>query len=159
MKGYLFDTNIWSHWFEQRPYIIEEINRLDPQSTIYLSSVVWGEAIFGAKANKKFSFDKYAEFIFSKKPIIMPIDESVAAEFGELKAKLFEKKSPTNVRTNAGRIEMLKKPLPAKSMGVDENDLWIVSQALAYNLVLVTNDRMNNLLEVVPNRLEYKIWK
>jgi predicted nucleic acid-binding protein len=44
-------------------------------------------------------------------------------------------------------------------MGVHENDLWIASQALAHNLVLVTNERMKDIFEIASNRLVYEIWK
>jgi predicted nucleic acid-binding protein len=159
MKGYIFDTNIWSHWFEGKDFVADKIQHLDPQSPIYLSVIVWGEVIFGAKANPKFSIDKYTAFIQSQKPIIIPVNETVSEEFGGLKARLFEKKSPKELRTTTCRADMLRNPLPTKYMGVHENDLWIASQAIAYNLVLVTHEKMGNILEIASDVLAYEIWK
>lgn len=158
MAGYLFDTNIWSYTFEQATFVTDKIRKLE-NSQIYLSVVVWGEVIFGAKTNPKFPFDKYRKFIHKDKPLILPIDEHVAEVFGALKAEVFEKKSAKAFRSNLGRKDLLKNPMPAKDMGVDENDLWLAAQALAYNLILITSDRMQNILELAPKNLKYELWQ
>jgi tRNA(fMet)-specific endonuclease VapC len=157
MAGYLFDTNIWSYAFEQATFVTDRIQKLK-NSQIYLSVVVWGEVVFGAKANPKFNFEDYKKFIYRNKPLILPIDENVAEVFGMLKAAVFEKRSDKTLRSNAGRASLFKQPIASKVMGVDENDLWIVAQALVYNLVLVTNDRMQIILERSPKELKYEIW-
>jgi tRNA(fMet)-specific endonuclease VapC len=157
MAGYLFDTNIWSYAFEQATFVTDKIQKLE-NSQIYLSAVVWGEVIFGAKTNPRFPFDEYRKFIHKDKPLILPIDKHVAEVFGDLKAKIFEKKSAKVFRANSGRKNLLKNPMPAKDMGVDENDLWLVAQALAYNLILITNDRMRTILQLAPKKLKHEIW-
>jgi len=158
MAGYLFDTNIWSYAFEQATFVTDKIQKLE-NSQIYLSAVVWGEVIFGAKTNPKFPFDEYREFIRKDKPLILPIDEHVAEVFGILKAEIFEKKSAKVFRANSGRKNLLKNPIPAKDMGVDENDLWLAAQALARNLILITSDRMQNILGLAPKELKYELWQ
>ncbi len=158
MAGYLFDTNIWSYAFEQAAFVTGKIQKLQ-KSQIYLSSVVWGEVIFGARSNPRFPFDRYAEFIHQDKPLILPIDKNVAEVFGELKAKIFEKKSDKSYRSKEGRVNLLKRPISAREMQVDENDLWIVAQALTYNVVLVTCDRMQVILELAPKELKYELWQ
>jgi predicted nucleic acid-binding protein len=157
MAGYLFDTNIWSYAFKRATFVTDKIQKLE-NSQIYLSAVVWGEVIFGAKANPKFPFDEYREFIHKDKPLILLIDEHVAEMFGALKTEIFEKKSDKVFRTNSGRKNLLKNPMPAKDMGVDENDLWLAAQALVYNLVLITNDRMHTILELAKE-LKYELWQ
>jgi len=158
MAGYLFDTNIWSYAFEQATFVTDKIQKFE-NSQIYLSVVVWGEVIFGAKANPKFPFDEYREFIHKDKPLILPIDEHVAEVFGALKAEIFKKKSAKVFRANSGRENLLKNPIPAKDIGVDENDLWLAAQALAHNLILITGDRMQNILELAPKNLKYELWQ
>jgi len=158
MAGYLFDTNIWSYAFEQSVFVTNRIQKLE-KSQMYLSAVVWGEVIFGAKANPRFNFDEYREFIYKDKPLILPIDEHVAEVFGALKAEIFENKSIRAMRSTAGRASLFKNPIPAKDMGVHENDLWLVAQALAYNLVLITSDRMHTILELAPKELKHEIWQ
>jgi len=158
MAGYLFDTNIWSYAFEQATFVTDKIQKLE-NSQIYLSVVVWGEVIFGAKANPKFNFDQYHEFIHKDKPLIILIDKNVAEAFGSLKATIFEKKSDKAFRSKVGRANLLKTPMASKGMGIHENDLWIVAQALAYNLVLVTCDRMQTILELAPKELKHELWQ
>ena len=157
MAGYLFDTNIWSYAFEEAEFVTERIQKLE-KSQIYLSAVVWGEMICGARANPKFDFEQYKKFILKDKPLILPIDKNVGEVFGGLKAIIFEKRSERTLRSKTGRANLFKTPMPSKNMGVDENDLWIAAQALAYNLILVTNDRMHALLELSPKELKYEIW-
>jgi predicted nucleic acid-binding protein len=89
----------------------------------------------------------------------LPIDEHVAEVFGSLKAKIFENKSVRAMRSNSGRASLFKNPIPAKDMGVHENDLWLAAQALAYNLILITSDRMQNILELAPKELKHEIWE
>ena len=158
MAGYLFDTNIWSYAFEQATFVTDKIQKLE-NSQIYLSVVVWGEVIYGAKANPKFNFDQYKKFIHRNKPLIIPIDKNVAEAFGSLKAAISEKRSDKAFRSKVGRASLLKNPMASKDMGVHENDLWIVAQSLAYNLVLVTNDRMKTILELAPKELKHELWK
>jgi predicted nucleic acid-binding protein len=79
--------------------------------------------------------------------------------FGALKAEIFENKSIRAMRSTAGRASLFKNPIPAKDMGVHENDLWLVAQALAYNLVLITSDRMHIILELAPKELKHEIWQ
>ncbi|MBN1973437.1 MAG: PIN domain-containing protein [Sedimentisphaerales bacterium] len=158
MAGYLFDTNIWSHAFDGETFVTSRIQKLK-NSQIYLSSVVWGEVVFGAKSNTHFNFDEYKKFIYSNNPLILPIDEHVAEMFGALKAVIFNIKSVRTLRTKSGRASLLKNPISAKEMGIDENDLWLAAQAIAYNLILITNDRMRNILQFAPKELKYKIWQ
>ena len=44
-----------------------------------------------------------------------------------------------------------------KELGIQENDLWILSVAVQYNLVFVTNDRMIRAIEATrySDRTEY----
>jgi predicted nucleic acid-binding protein len=158
MSGYLFDTNIWSYAFEEAEFVTKRIRNLE-KSQIYLSSVVWGEMICGAKANPKFPFDTYKDFIHKDKPLILPIDQNVAEAYGALKALVFEKRSDRVLRSNTGRVSLFKTPIPSKDMGVHENDLWIASQSLAYNLILITNEQMNTLFELTRGELKYEIWQ
>lgn len=157
MATYLFDTNIWSKWFRNDAGIISKVEQLDRTSQIFLSSIVWGEAIYGAKANKtdKFDFKSYSNFIHKSKPVILPINGNVSEVYGELRALLFEK----YIRKGKNKHpEQLIDPVTATEIGIEENDLWIVAQAMAYNLTLITNDKMRRIFSIVPKELEYEIW-
>jgi len=157
METYLFDTNIWSKWFRQESAITEKLAQIDKTSKVFLSSVVWGEAIYGAKAKKSFDFESYSKFIHHRsEPIILPIDRHVSDIYGVLRASLFEKYLRKG--KNNRRPEQLIDPVTATEIGIDENDLWIVAQAVTHNLTLVTNDRMNRIFTVTSKELKYEIW-
>ncbi|MCH7920211.1 MAG: hypothetical protein IIC50_19795 [Planctomycetes bacterium] len=73
-----------------------------------------------------------------------------------LRAALFDKYAPKKNRKGL-RPEQLIDPVTSKGLGVQENDIWIASQALEHNLVLVTNDQMNHLREVASD-LRVENW-
>ncbi len=158
MKTYLLDTNIWSYWYRQESFVLQKIKLLEKDSFICLSSVVWGEIIYGARANTKFDFTSYRQFIYQVKPMILQIDKNVSEVYGELRAKLFEKFTEKNGR-GAKRPEQLIDPITATQIGIDENDLWIVSQAITYDMTLITSDKMNKIFSITPPTLKYEIWR
>ena len=51
--------------------------------------------------------------------------------------------------------------IAARELGFDENDLWIVAQAVERNLVLVTSDKMNRIRDTVRSlyrELRFEDW-
>lgn len=159
MTTYLFDTNIWSRWFKADTCVTDKIAQLDETSKIFLSSVVLGEAIYGANVNKPngFDFETYSKLLLDRsEPKILEIDRHVSDVYGQLKASLFEK---YNRKGKNRRPEQLIDPVTATEIGIDENDLWIVAQAITCNLTLVTNDKMHRIFSVTPKELKYEIWQ
>ena len=76
-----------------------------------------------------------------------------------LKAKLFEKYCPRGRRGSPGKfIEKWADPVTGGELGCDENDVWIAAVALAHNLVLVTNDKMEKIRAVVGGDLVVENW-
>jgi predicted nucleic acid-binding protein len=45
----------------------------------------------------------------------------------------------------------------SQELGIQENDLWMAAQALEYNLVFVTNDKMERIREVCAD-LQLENW-
>jgi len=159
MKAYLFDTNIWSRWFKADNFVTDKIAQLDGTLKIFLSSVVLGEAIYGANVNKSndFDFKTYSKLLFHRsEPKILEINRHVSDVYGKLKASLFEKYTRKGKNK---RPEQLIDPVTATEIGIDENDLWIVAQAITYNLILVTNDKMNRIFSVTPKKLMHETWR
>jgi len=58
------------------------------------------------------------------------------------------------------RPEQLIDPVTSLELKIQENDLWIVAQAITKDLTLVTNDRksLEPLVEVAGNELHIKNW-
>ena len=49
----------------------------------------------------------------------------------------------------------------SKELGVQENDLWIVSVAIQYDLRFITTDKMQRIAEVAKRILDYdliEVW-
>lgn len=159
METYLFDTNIWKYWFSNEKDVAQQIEQFDEKSTIGLSVIVLGEILYGANLNPEFDTSSYMNFIYDKRPIIFDIDKHVSKVYSELRARLFDKFGPRELRRKVKRPEQLIDPATSLHLGIQENDLWLMAQALTYNLVLVTNDSMNNLSKVAPKELKCKNWQ
>ena len=91
-----------------------------------------------------FDFSEYSRLIkTNSSPVICKIDEHTAKTYGELRAKLFEAYAPRPKKTNKLRLEELKCPASSNELQIQENDLWLVAQAIVYNYTFVTRDKMN----------------
>lgn len=73
---------------------------------------------------------------------------------------LFEKFGPKDKRIDGRRPEQLIDPVTSLQLKIQENDLWIVSQAITRDFTLVTNDKVSlkPLLEVVGGELHIENW-
>jgi len=84
----------------------------------------------------------------------------VTGEYGRIRAKLFEKYRPKEKKRKGLRPEQLVDPATSLQLRIQENDLWIVAQAITKDLTLVTNDRksLRPLLAVGGNELHIENW-
>ena len=66
-------------------------------------------------------------------------------------AKLFQQfaSNAKKGKISSKRPEELVDKTTGKELGIQENDLWIAAIAVQYNLVLVTQDKMNNIRHVI----------
>jgi len=166
MTVYLLDTCIWASWFDPNKNdhykILAHSNNLFPNDILYISVITWGEIEYGHLAkspNGELPIqNRYNNFIKEKGPILYPIDIHVTRAYGMLKAKLFEKYGPKENKTKGKRPEQLIDPITSKELGIQENDLWIASQAMTRNMVLVTNDKMTNIKMVAGPELRIENW-
>lgn len=163
MRTYLLDTCIWSYWFDdkrdQHSSVLDHLQNLASGSKLGISVITWGEIAYGHKARSTKELPvqaEYLEFIRSKGPKTFGIDIHTANKYGEVRALLFEKLP--NVSKRKLRPEQAIDPVTSKELGIDENDLWIVAQAITRNLMLVTNDKLSRIREVVGDDLKIKNW-
>lgn len=82
---------------------------------------------------------------------VLPIDHHTAKVYGPIRAALFKKFAPRNYRNKiASRyVEDLREPTSGKELGIQENDLWIVSVAVQYNMEFVTADGSGGMKRIV----------
>jgi predicted nucleic acid-binding protein len=166
MTVYLLDTCIWRYWFNPKSNehinVIRHIEQLSDKDKLGISVITWGEIEYGHLAkspNGELPIqNKYNNFIKEKGPILYPIDIHVTRAYGMLKAKLFEKYGPKENKTKGKRPEQLIDPITSKELGIQENDLWIASQAMTRNMVFVTNDKLANIKTVAGPELRIENW-
>lgn len=169
MRDFLVDTNIWGYWFNpryepQHSHVLSHVSDLKKHSylRVHMSSVTWGEIEYGYQAlkDKDRSLEiPFRQFLREIGPHEYRIDRSVTEIYGRIRARLFEKCS--SERTKKGlRPEQLIDPVTSLQLRIQENDLWIVSQAVTRNLTLVTNDRksLQPLLDVLADELHVENW-
>jgi predicted nucleic acid-binding protein len=79
------------------------------------------------------------------------IDRHTGEPYSYIRANLFKKYSPRTQRNRLTikHIEDLIEPTTGKELGIDENDLWIVSTAVEYNLVFITRDQKGSMRRIV----------
>lgn len=71
---------------------------------------------------------------------------------------MFERFAPNDKKRKGLRPEQLCDPVTSLELGIQENDLWIVAQAITYGLVLVTNDKLKRISEVISDELHIENW-
>jgi len=169
MDGYLFDTNAVSPlWNVRHPEhdIIKNFFASVSQSPVWLSTIVLAEIEYGMKVTLEMDTDSQNQVRheMSNHPFILDIDKHTIGPYSDIRAELFKEFSP---RDRRGRPtvkwpEDLIERTSAKELGVQENDIWIAAQAIQYNLILVTGDRMQRLVDVsenLDNPLRISRWK
>jgi tRNA(fMet)-specific endonuclease VapC len=116
MSGrYLLDTNVAIRLLNQE---IAITSRRGSDLEMFLSLVVVGELLFGAKLSSQPALNRARIDGLSELCPVVPQDLATADHYGSLKADLRRK----------GR------PIP-------DNDIWIAACALRHGLILATNDQ------------------
>jgi tRNA(fMet)-specific endonuclease VapC len=97
---------------------------------------------------------------------VLSIDHHTATTYGQLRGALFQlyatKKSRDRIKEK--RPENLLDKTTGRELGIQENDLWIVSVAVQYDLRLITRDSgegMRRVLGVANDQLGYNradVW-
>lgn len=176
MRDFLIDTNIWEYWFNekrepQHSHVLSRVSELTKRSgktespfRVHISSVTWGEIEYGYRVmtEKERSREaQFRQFVHGIAPREYPVDKHVREDYGKIRARLFERYAPREKKKKGLRPEQLIDPDTSLQLRMQENDLWIVSQAIARNLTLVTNDRksLQPLLEVLGDEeLHIENW-
>lgn len=138
MRGYLLDTNHIDPLFRQEPGIVARYNAVPQDSQIRLSTITLGEIEAGnllaqpPDAERQEDFNQFLNQYFI--PTALCVEVTTRVDYAELLVRILDASPlPTRrVRTEAHLVQL----------GVDINDLWIVSIAREHGLTFCTNDRM-----------------
>ena len=175
MRDYLLDTNIWEYWFNparqpEHSRVLKRISELEKRSEqakssfrVWISSITWGELEFGYQVqlqDERSLETSFRHFVHGIAPKEFLIDKHVTHDYGRIRARLFEKYGPNEKKKKGLRPEQLIDPVTSLQLKIQENDLWIVSQAITRDFVLVTNDRksLHPLREVLGDELHMENW-
>jgi tRNA(fMet)-specific endonuclease VapC len=163
VQGYLLDSNIVSYWFDaKRPEhgrVLQRIQQLPAGTPLAVSAITLGEIQYGLCVLDEApdSGAELTEFINEQLPMILSVTDTTRIDYGSIRARLFRKYAPGELRRKVRMPEQLVDPVTGLTLGIQENDLWIAAQAVEHNLVLVSNDRLTRIREVAPE-LRVENW-
>jgi len=163
--AYLLDTNLicalWDRWHKDHDNARRHVGGFgdDP---VYASVVTFAEIEYGlltAPNIDKLRQDRMREDMRAFR-LVLDIGRHTWQPYAELRARLFRKYSPkrSRGRLTAKRVPDLWERTPDKLLGIQENDLWLASQAMERDLVLVTSDRMRHIVAVAGQDLRAQRW-
>jgi tRNA(fMet)-specific endonuclease VapC len=161
VRDFLLDTQTISYWYAaSRPEhqavmanvesLRRQVESMEYEPRLLVSVITLGEIEFGYRANPSLSSSfkaEYLRFVTQQLPVVLDVTKDTVAAYGELRNRLFEK-VPKEKRRRKMRPEQLIDPITSKELGIQENDLWLSAQAVAHDMVLVTNDKMLRIREV-----------
>ena len=80
--------------------------------------------------------------------------------YANIRAALFNKFGEKTAKGTVKKVrpESLVDSTTSKTLGIQENDLWMAAIAVQYNMILVSEDKMARLKEAYPN-LNLIKWK
>lgn len=146
LDGFLLDTMVASAaWDSVHAQYFNVRSRLAALAVapVFVSVVTLAEIEYGLKVSPLIDAARQSA-VRAKMNDFIPrnVDRHTADSYSEIRAALFKKYSPRDVR---GRLtarlpETLVDRTGAVALGIQENDLWIVATAITYNLVFVTSD-------------------
>ena len=158
MPGYLLDTQTITYWFNGAsgsfPNVDATARRLPPDSPLYVSAITLGEIQYGHALDPTGEGTKRTEFlkfVREELPQVLNVSHHTGEPYGRVRARLVEKVPPPGGWGKRRRAEQMYDPVAGRELGIDENDLWIVAQAIERNLILVTNDKMKRIREAVAD--------
>lgn len=171
MDGYLLDTNaasvLWDARHADHDKIRAFLESVSP-APIWISIVALAEVEYGLKTAPAMPLDIHTDVRgeMAKYPEVLELDKHTAEPYSDLRAELFKTYAPRDRkerRLTKKWVEDLFERTSAKELhGCQENDIWVASLAIQYNLVLVTEDRMVPIVEVskcLPDPLRIQKWR
>lgn len=135
-EGHLLDTSVASWiWDGRNPNHTAARARLAQlgNAPVFVCPVTIGEIEYGLGVSLAMDRQRHAAVRSAMAGYqVLPIDHHTSRTYGEIRAALFIQHAP---RDSRGRItkkvpEDLLEPTTGKALGIQENDLWIVSVAV-----------------------------
>jgi predicted nucleic acid-binding protein len=159
-EGFLLDTNIISAWFGEKKAGHDEVLQhvaaaAKTESPLLISAVTFGEITYGHLAESprgpteiQKQFSGFVLHEFPAEFYRLPITHHTAERYGAIRAEIFRRYSPAGGR-KVRRLHQLDLPDDVEKYGqqIQENDIWLASQAIERNVVFVSHDKMAVIVE------------
>ncbi len=166
--AYLLDTNIagiaWDGGHKEHASIRARLATLG-ESIISVSIISLGEIAYGLDVTPGADLARHQAIRNAMRAyFVWAIDEATIPFYSGLRGELFRRYAPRNRRglIATKKPEALRDHTSARELGIQENDLWIVSVAVQHDLRLITQDgKMKIILEVAEAKFSYdryEIW-
>lgn len=139
---------------------MQRIQALPPATPLMVSAITLGEIEYGLSVvpgNHPVEQQALRVFIDHHLPMVLEVRKTTRTYYGMIRASLFEKYAPREIRRRGLRPEQLVDPVTSRELGIQENDIWLAAQALEFNLVFVTNDTMERIRDVCEE-LQVENW-
>jgi predicted nucleic acid-binding protein len=133
VRGYLLDTNHIDPLFRQEPEIVARFNVVPQDWQIRISTITLGELEAGNLIADPFdeerqeNFNQFLNEYFISKALCVEVATRI--DYAELLARIWDAHPPPTHRTSTERH--------LNNLGVDINDLWIVSIAREHKLIFL----------------------
>jgi len=170
MDGYLLDTNaasvLWDARHADHDKIRAFLESVSP-APVWISIIALAEVEYGLKTAPAMNFETHRDVRaeMAKYSEVLEPDKHTIAPYSDLRAELFKTYAPKDRKGRITKkwVEDLFEHTSAKELhGSQENDIWVASLAIQYNLVLVTEDRMEPIVEVskrLSDSLRIQKWR
>ena len=143
---YLLDTNHCSRLLQGDSGITERLKALDA-APVATSAIVHGELMFMVHRSDRRAENLAAVQSLLADLIVLPVDDTVAAIYGQTKAALLDRFGPRE-RARRRRYDL-------RQLGISDNDLWIAATAQQHAAIVVSADEdFARMAEVIPLRIE-----
>jgi predicted nucleic acid-binding protein len=166
--AHLLDTSIasiaWDGGHPQHTFVRQKLAALD-QDSISICSISLGEKEYGLQVSPGIDQERSESVRQAMRQYnVWNIGRYTADYYGQIRGELFKRYGSRDKR------ERLKEKWPeslldrttARELGIQENDLWIVSVAVEYDLHFITQDRkIQRILDVAKDLFSYDradIW-
>lgn len=153
MRGYLLDTNHIDPLFRQEPGIVAKYNAVPHDWQIRLSTITLGEIEAGnlladpPDAQRQDDLNRFLNEYFISKALCVEVTTRI--DYAELLGRIIDKHPRPSHNTKMKRHLF--------DLGVDINDLWIVSIAREHNLTVCTQDDMT-VIRAAAFDVDFDCW-
>lgn len=150
MDGFVLDTSVLSAYLDashRKHRIVQEaLQELEQGASLYLSAISLAELSFGVQMAKAFggaALPNLERMLAAARNYpTLDVSHHTSAAYAELKTNLAIKYLSKASRRGRPRwIEEWKDKATGRKLQIDENDLWICSQAKERQLTVATSDR------------------